>query len=221
MGSFANFLRGGEHGALITPGKPDASLLMDYLTGKRDRMPKGSMPLPDDQIGLFRTWIQEGATDDVAGGQVSPGTSSGTVTARPRQFNRPAKTAQAAGSEVIEGYAGHLVVTDTSFTLNLHQDGTATADWTFSALVSSHFTGTYRGKDGSYGVALTLASGSNPYQAKTMVLDLRPHGDAEIGRFGLDTDQPRRDITSLALTQVNVVFKKGRTAPARKNGRQP
>jgi hypothetical protein len=216
--SFATFVKGGEHGALVAPGRPAASLLMDYLTGKRDRMPKGSAPLPDDQIGLFRTWIQEGATDDAATGQTDAMTSLGTIAPKPRQFNRPNRTVQAAGSEILEGYTGHLVVTDTSFALNLHRDGSATADWTFSPLVSSHFTGVYRGKDGSYGVSLTLSSGSNPYQAKTIVLDLRPHGEAEIGRFGLDTDQPRRDIAALALTQIDVNFKKG-SAPAKKNGR--
>ncbi len=219
--SFGNLLKGGEHGALVMPGKPDSSLLMDYLTGKRDRMPKGSAPLSNDQIGLFRTWIQEGAADDGATPQETPTANPGTVLTNPRRSNRPNRTAQGAqsvSSDILEGYAGHLLSTDAGFTLNLHRDGTATAEWTFSPLVAARFTGSFRGKDGSYGVSLTLASGSNPYQAKTMVLDLRPHGAVEIGRFGLDTDQPRRDIASLALEQIDVSFKKGAT-PAKKNGR--
>lgn len=217
--SFTDFLRGGEHGAPVVPGKPRASLLMDYLTGKRDRMPKGSAPLSDDQIGLFRTWIQEGAADDAATGRPDPmPTGSAAGTARARRLSRPGKNGRAAGSEVLEGYSGHLVVTDAGFTLNLHRDGSATAEWSFSPLVSARFTGVYQGKDGAYGVRLTLASGSNPYQAKTIVLDLRPHGDAEIGRFGLDTDQPRRDIAALALSQIDVSFKKGAT-PVGRRGR--
>ena len=228
--AFSTFLKGGEHGALVAPGKPDSSLLMDYLTGKRDRMPKGSMALPDDQIALFRTWIQEGATDDGATAHTDPTTAS-TVGRRPNRpnlnpnLNRANRTPDGAASDILEGYAGHLIATDAGFTLNLHRDGTATADWTFSPLVSSRFTGTYRGKDGSYGVSLTLASGSNPYKAKTIVLDLRPYGGAEVGRFGLDTDQARRDIAALALSQIDVNFKKGGAAGkggnTRRKGRQP
>jgi len=214
--SFSTFLKGGEHGALVAPGKPGASLLMDYLTGKRDRMPKGSMALPDDQIALFRTWIQEGATDDGATAQTDPTTLPAVGAGRPRpnrpNLNRGNRASAGAASDILEGYAGHLIATDAGFTLNLHRDGTATADWTFSPLVSSRFTGTYRGKDGSYGVSLTLASGSNPYKAKTIVLDLRPYGGAEVGRFGLDTDQARRDIAALALSQIDVNFKKGGAA---------
>jgi len=225
--SLSSLLKGGDHGALVMPGRPGTSLLMDYLTGKRDRMPKGSAPLPDDQIGLFRTWIQEGAAGDAAAGQADPMTAPGTsvtspgaAVAKPVRMNRPVKKAAAAGSDVLEGYAGHLVVSDASFTLNLHRDGIAFAEWTFSPLVSARFTGTYQGKEGSYGVRLTLVSGSNPYQAKTIVLELRPHGEAEIGRFGLDTDQPRRDVAALSLSQFDVSFKKGSLPASSKNGRK-
>ena len=48
--------------------------------------------------------------------------------------------------------------------------------------------------------------------AEPIVLDLRPHGEAEIGRFGLDTDQARRDIAALTLSQIDVNFKKGGAA---------
>ena len=225
VAAFSTFLKGGEHGALVAAGKPGSSLLMDYLTGKRDRMPKGSMALPEDQIALFRTWIQEGATDDGATAQKDPTTIPAMGAAKGQRPSRPNRTAAGAASDILEGYAGHLIAADAGFTLNLHRDGTATAEWTFSPLVSSRFTGAYRGKDGSYGVSLTLASGSNPYQAKTIILDLRPHGEAEIGRFGLDTDQARRDIAALALSQIDVNFKKGATtgksANKRGKGRLP
>ncbi len=219
--SFANFLKGGDHGALVLPGNPDSSLLIDYLTGKRTRMPKGSAPLPDDQIGLFRTWIQEGATDDSVAAKPDPMMDPTTTPAKGRRLMRPKKNAQETpGSALLEGYSGHLVPTDTGFNLDLQRDGSATADWTFSPLVTTHFTGTYKGADGRYFVSLTLASGSNPYQAKTLVLDLQPRGAAETGRFGLNTDRPQRDIAGLALARFDVSFRKGR-APAKggKNGR--
>ena len=62
--SFADFLKGGEHGAGFQVGKPDSSLVMDYLSGKRVLMPKGGPALPPAQIDLFRRWIAEGAKDD-------------------------------------------------------------------------------------------------------------------------------------------------------------
>ena len=62
--SFANFLKGGEHGASVIASKPDKSPLLDYLTGKKTLMPKGGPPLSDKDIALFRRWIQEGAKDD-------------------------------------------------------------------------------------------------------------------------------------------------------------
>jgi len=62
--SFAEFLKGGEHGAGLVAGKPDESLVMDYLTGKKTLMPKGGPALPAAEIALFRRWIAEGAKDD-------------------------------------------------------------------------------------------------------------------------------------------------------------
>jgi WD40 repeat protein len=62
--TYTDFLKGGEHGAVIAPGRPEASALLDYLTGKRTLMPKGGPPLPDKEIALFRQWIAEGAKDD-------------------------------------------------------------------------------------------------------------------------------------------------------------
>lgn len=223
-GTFNSFLKGGEHGALVAPGRPNASLLMDYLTGKRTQMPKGSDPLSAEQIALFRTWIQEGATDDSAGGAPEPATNPTATPAAKRRANAGAlrnRQQGAARSNLMEGYSGHLVVTDAGFTLSLMQDGAATADWTFSPTVTAHFIGTYRGQTGSYSVNLTLASGSTPYRAKTIVLELRAYGGAEIGKFGLDTDRAQRDISNLALTQFDVDFKKGGAAKGGKNRRKP
>ncbi len=64
MTSYAEFMKGGQSGPSIIRQKPDASILMEYLTGKRDLMPKGGPPLGNDELALFRTWIAQGASDD-------------------------------------------------------------------------------------------------------------------------------------------------------------
>jgi hypothetical protein len=56
--SQATALKGGESGVAIVPGKPDESLLFEYLTD--GEMPPGK-PLPANEIGLLKRWITEGA----------------------------------------------------------------------------------------------------------------------------------------------------------------
>ena len=55
------FEKGGESGAAIVAGKPDESLLLDYLTGDPPEMPKGGPPLSPDQVEIIRRWIAAGA----------------------------------------------------------------------------------------------------------------------------------------------------------------
>ncbi len=62
--TFADFLKGGEHGVVLAAGKPDASSVLDYLNGKKTLMPKGGPALPAGEIALFRQWIGQGARDD-------------------------------------------------------------------------------------------------------------------------------------------------------------
>jgi mono/diheme cytochrome c family protein len=62
--TYAAFAKGGEHGRVFVSGKPDASGVLDYLTGKKTLMPKGGPALPDADIALFRQWILQGAPDD-------------------------------------------------------------------------------------------------------------------------------------------------------------
>lgn len=62
--SYAAFMKGGETGPSVVKKRPEASSLMEYLTGKRDLMPKGGPPLSNEEMGLFRTWIAQGAMDD-------------------------------------------------------------------------------------------------------------------------------------------------------------
>ena len=55
--------RGGDRGAAIVPGKPEASLLFQSLIGKGKvpRMPFELEKLPDEKIEIIRLWIEQGA----------------------------------------------------------------------------------------------------------------------------------------------------------------
>ncbi len=54
-------LAGGESGAAIVPGKPDESLLVDYISGSEPQMPKDAAPLAAGEVALVRRWIEAGA----------------------------------------------------------------------------------------------------------------------------------------------------------------
>jgi mono/diheme cytochrome c family protein len=104
----AGAVEGGGRGVAIRPGKPEESLLYQYLTGKASpRMPLGA-ELSGDQIELLRKWIAEGApwpaeiaakSDPLANSPASPAASGveieavrGRITAQQRQywaFQRP------------------------------------------------------------------------------------------------------------------------------------
>jgi dipeptidyl aminopeptidase/acylaminoacyl peptidase len=63
--SYDGFRNGGRKGPSFVPGNPEASLLLDYLTGKiKPQMPFGAKPLADAEIDLFRRWIRDGARND-------------------------------------------------------------------------------------------------------------------------------------------------------------
>lgn len=55
---------GGKPG--VTPGKPEASFLLDEIrvVGGKAEMPKGGTPLKPEQYALVERWIREGAKDD-------------------------------------------------------------------------------------------------------------------------------------------------------------
>jgi hypothetical protein len=56
-------LRGGLSGAVIVPGKSDASLMIQRLLGRiTPRMPFEGPPLPEAEIARIRAWIDAGAT---------------------------------------------------------------------------------------------------------------------------------------------------------------
>ncbi|HUE69771.1 MAG TPA: DUF1549 domain-containing protein [Pirellulaceae bacterium] len=51
----------GESGVILEPGKPDSSLILDYITGDKPEMPKGKPPLKPEEIESIRAWIAAGA----------------------------------------------------------------------------------------------------------------------------------------------------------------
>src|SRR5262249_42898618 len=55
-------LTGGKAGPAVVPGKPDDSYLLEMISGKKPKMPRGADPLSPAQIGHLKKWIEDGAT---------------------------------------------------------------------------------------------------------------------------------------------------------------
>lgn len=66
LDSFSEVMRGGKDGAVIVPGKPEASMLLARVTlspGDPHFMPaEGRAPLTSDEVSWIRSWIRAGAT---------------------------------------------------------------------------------------------------------------------------------------------------------------
>lgn len=56
-GAFAD----GDSGTSIEPGKPDNSLLIEYVSGEEPEMPQNADPLTAEQVDALRRWIAAGA----------------------------------------------------------------------------------------------------------------------------------------------------------------
>jgi len=232
VSTYADVLKGGRSGSVVMAGRADASTLMDYLTGRRTLMPKGGPALPSDQIALIRQWIAEGARQQVGGAIASTGNSSaasgpggvGASGARQNRMrpglggggalanrqNRVLAGNAAAGPQLLEGYSGHLVLNDLSFSLRLHMDKSASAVWALSPGREVHYSGTYAGQDGSYVVTLTQSGGAAVDQGKTLSIELRPKGPQETGIYGIDGARPRREIAELELSETRTSDKPSR-----------
>ncbi len=78
--SVANLLKKGKKaGPGVIAGKANESAVIQYIEGARKpRMPKGKKPLTDEQVGLIKAWIVQGAVDDAGkvGVTVAQGPSS-------------------------------------------------------------------------------------------------------------------------------------------------
>lgn len=62
--TYVDFQRGGANGPGFVPGKPDESLVIQYISGEQPEMPRGADPLPPATVALIRRWIEQGAQDD-------------------------------------------------------------------------------------------------------------------------------------------------------------
>lgn len=62
--SYEGFKTGGENGAAFVPGKPEESLVVQYISGPKPEMPKNGDPLKPLQIEIISKWIGQGAKDD-------------------------------------------------------------------------------------------------------------------------------------------------------------
>ncbi|MFK7818731.1 MAG: c-type cytochrome domain-containing protein [Planctomycetaceae bacterium] len=62
--SFDDFRKGGEGGESFTPGNPDESSIMDYISGDEPEMPRNDAPLSTRQVQTIATWIRQGAKND-------------------------------------------------------------------------------------------------------------------------------------------------------------
>jgi uncharacterized membrane protein len=66
LDSYDDLIRGGKDGAIVVPGKPEASMLLTRVTlqpGDPHFMPaEGRTPLTSDEISWIRAWIQAGAS---------------------------------------------------------------------------------------------------------------------------------------------------------------
>lgn len=61
--TFAALMAGGESGAVVEPGDPDASVLVAMV--EDGSMPKDADPLTPEQIAIIRKWVATGARLDV------------------------------------------------------------------------------------------------------------------------------------------------------------
>ena len=62
LDSLDGLKRGGENGAVIEPGKPGESLLLEMVRGDQPEMPQDGPPLSADQVAALEKWIATGAT---------------------------------------------------------------------------------------------------------------------------------------------------------------
>lgn len=64
VSSFANVMKGGEHGPIVVAGKSDESVLYKAVTGNgAKKMPPGDKSLSQEDIDKIKAWIDSGAAE--------------------------------------------------------------------------------------------------------------------------------------------------------------
>src|SRR5262245_60519227 len=71
--SYKGLLAGADRGSVFKPGKPDESLLVLVVEGKKgSRMPPRRARQPKkDEIAMLRAWVAAGAKDDSGGAGIA------------------------------------------------------------------------------------------------------------------------------------------------------
>jgi len=89
--SFAMLMRGGNHGTPVIPGKPEESLLVQFVTGKAyPKMPMDGTTLSDGEIRLIEDWIRAGGKGPAeAEAATSRGAARAAAELKPRKVARP------------------------------------------------------------------------------------------------------------------------------------
>lgn len=67
MTSYASLMQGTRFGPIIEPGDAMNSVLIQLIEGRAHpsiTMPHGRNPLPDSEIAVLRTWVEQGALDN-------------------------------------------------------------------------------------------------------------------------------------------------------------
>ena len=68
MESYGALMKGGKHGRVIVPGKPNESRMILMLEGKiQPRMPFNGEPMPPAALATLKAWINAGAPGPAAG----------------------------------------------------------------------------------------------------------------------------------------------------------
>ncbi len=131
MDTFAQLFRGGDSGAVVTPGKGEQSLLVKKLRGMvGEQMPAGGRPaLSDDSIKLISTWIDEGATLDGASETQPLGVMSQlawAASATPEQMSERRQQLAEANMKLVTASGGNVTskVTDHFFVVGSASSGT-------------------------------------------------------------------------------------------------
>lgn len=217
VSSYENFMSASDHGSVIAAGDPTKSPLLDYLTGVKDQMPKGSEPLSTAEIKMFKTWIQEGASNDIV--RANTTAASTAVTNARIAVSSPGVTAHRASGRFranpMISYTGHIANNDSSFNLILFTDGAASADWSFTN-TGATYVGTYEERSGVYDVMLDLKSGSIPNHSRSLHILMQQVGVDITGKFSMDSTPPGFRISSLQVDNMYGVTKvRTGGAPAR------
>jgi hypothetical protein len=61
LASAQEILAGGDSGAVVVPGKPAESSILDFISGEKPEMPKTGPPLTAEEVAAIKDWIAAGA----------------------------------------------------------------------------------------------------------------------------------------------------------------